>query len=452
MSWRLSALVVALLASKSVGGEANWKCGIAKADITPSQPMWMAGYASRNRPSEGAVHPLWLKVAVLEDANGNRCAIVTADLLGFSQAMHRDICAKAKAKLSLEPRQILLAASHTHAGPVVGSETMYPMDEQRKALLEPYADSVVERTVELIEKASFRMRDVALTWSLGECNFAFNRRNNPERDVAKLRASNALMGPTDHRVYVVEAKTLDGSPLFTLAGYACHNTTLGGDYFKFSGDYAGFFQAELERAMPGVQAMFVAGCGADQNPGPRGSQQLAERYGRQLADATLKAAGSRRHVIIPRLRTAYESIDLRYGSQPAAEELQKIAATRNDYFGRWAKYWLAELRAGRALPKTYQYPVQAWRLGDLLWINLGGEVVVDYAIRMRNEFGSNAWTIAYANDVMAYIPSLRVWKEGGYEGATAMYAWGRPAHQWADDVEEMVVQSIRRTVAKLDSP
>jgi hypothetical protein len=86
-------------------------------------------------------------------------------------------------------------------------------------------------------------------------------------------------------------------------------------------------------------------------------------------------------------------------------------------------------------------------LGDQLWIALGGEVVVDYSLKFKGEFGGDAWVTGYANDVMAYIPSHRVLLEGGYEGQSSMMVYGQPAERWADDVEDRITAAARR-VAK----
>ena len=92
---------------------------------------------------------------------------------------------------------------------------------------------------------------------------------------------------------------------------------------------------------------------------------------------------------------------------------------------------------------TYPYPLQVWRLGnDLTWIALGGEVVVDYARRLKHEIDpGRTWVMGYANDVMAYIPSLRVLKEGGYEGGGAMLIYGLPT-VWGPRVEETIVEAV----------
>ena len=96
------------------------------------------------------------------------------------------------------------------------------------------------------------------------------------------------------------------------------------------------------------------------------------------------------------------------------------------------------MRTGRLEP-TYPYPVQLWKLDGLTWIFLGGEVVVDYSLRIKRNLGSSqTWVSAYCNDVMAYIPSKRVLNEGGYEGATAMVYYGQPS-PWAEQVEEAII-------------
>ena len=96
-----------------------------------------------------------------------------------------------------------------------------------------------------------------------------------------------------------------------------------------------------------------------------------------------------------------------------------------------------------------QLAVQVWRVGELTWVVLGGEVVVDYALRLKRNLGSShTWVSAYCNDVMAYIPSARVLREGGYEGATAMVYYGQPT-TWSSDVEQQVVEAVMSLLSSL---
>jgi neutral ceramidase len=89
-------------------------------------------------------------------------------------------------------------------------------------------------------------------------------------------------------------------------------------------------------------------------------------------------------------------------------------------------------------------------LGEqFLWLTLGGEVVVDYSLKFKGEFGYDTWVTAYANDVMAYIPSARVRLEGGYEGQSSMIVYGQPSERWAADVEDRLTAGVRRVVARV---
>src|SRR5690606_21367943 len=103
--------------------------------------------------------------------------------------------------------------------------------------------------------------------------------------------------------------------------------------------------------------------------------------------------------------------------------------------------------AASGIPATHDYPVQVWRLGDeITFAALGGETVVDYALRLKAELGANTWVAGYSNDVMAYIPSERVRQEGGYEGATSMIPYTLPA-PWAPGLEDRIVAAVKSLAA-----
>ncbi|MCA9271335.1 MAG: hypothetical protein KDA41_22785 [Planctomycetales bacterium] len=233
-------------------------------------------------------------------------------------------------------------------------------------------------------------------------------------------------------------------------GYACHNTTLAS--FEWSGDYAGFAQRELQRRHPNCIAMFWEGCGGDQNPLPRRTVELAQQYGEQLAEAVDKTLGGGQGMrdVQGGLRARYAEIDLPLGRLPSREELQSEAKSTNKYVAARANYWIDHIDSGKSLSASYPYPVQSWRVGDdIQFVFLGGEVVVDYAIRLKQQHGDepmghkNVWVAGYSNDVMAYIPSRRVLVEGGYEGAGAMVYYGLPT-VWSPEAEEAIAAEVKR--------
>src|SRR5436190_21943913 len=113
-------VLFALLSSPlSLQSAATWLAGTAKANITPAEPMWLAGYASRTKPAEGKSTDLWIKVLALEDGRGRRGVIMTSDTLGIPQGIYQHTCVALRDKYRLEPSQIILSASHTHCGPVL---------------------------------------------------------------------------------------------------------------------------------------------------------------------------------------------------------------------------------------------------------------------------------------------------------------------------------------------
>jgi len=99
--------------------------------------------------------------------------------------------------------------------------------------------------------------------------------------------------------------------------------------------------------------------------------------------------------------------------------------------------------SGQPIPETYPYPIQAWLLGgEQLMLTMGGEVVVDYDLRFKAEFGDQTWVFGYCNDVMAYIPSERVLLEGGYEGQSSMFVYGMPCSKWKEGIESLIAAGM----------
>lgn len=430
--------------------EETWRVGLARATITPSVPMWMAGYASRDRPSAKTAMELWVKAIALETPAGDRVLLLTCDLVGTPKGFYEEVVARIEKETGLPRANLLIASSHTHCGPVLENalKPIYGLDEEQQQRVRDYTTWLVDRFTEVAKEALTAPRPARLATTRGTVGFAVNRRNNPEGDVPKRREAGTLVGPFDHDVPVLTVRTPEGELLAVLFAYACHNTTLS--YFDWHGDYAGVAQRELESRYPGIQAMFLSGCGADQNPLPRRTVELCEAYGGRLAAAVADRIESPGDKLSPAIRTAFQFIDLPYAEMPTDEELEAERGKGDNYHARWAVHWLDWKREGKPLPTSYPYPVQTWHLGDRLWwFNLGGEVVVDYSLRLKERFGRDCWSIAYANDVMAYIPSERVRFEGGYEGATSMMAYGLPCRRWARGIEDRILTTLEKQVTQL---
>ena len=431
--------------------QAEWKAGVAKVNITPQAMMPMSGYASRGaKHATGTLTELWAKTLIIQDDRGHSALLVTLDLIGLDRELSQSICAKISEKHSLKRSQIALNTSHTHTGPVV-ARNLRPMhyllfDDKNQALVDEYARFLEEAILQAVQEAFSDLSPAQLTWGSSVATFATNRRNNRADDVPQLRALGELKGPVDHDLPVLLTRK-NGKLSGIVFGYACHCTTLS--TFEWSGDYAGFAQAELEEMYPGAIAMFWAGCGADQNPLPRRSVKLAQQYGSHLAHAVSQVISGEEQEVSGRLRTTYKEVDVSLAKLPDRDQLVAESESSNQYISARAKYHLKRLDAGNPLSQTYPYPVQLWKLGEKIqWYFLGGEVVVDFAIKIKADYGDeqfalqNVWCAGYSNDVMAYIPSLRVLLEGGYEGGGAMIYYGLPT-VWSEEIEATIMATIK---------
>ncbi|MFT7644123.1 MAG: neutral ceramidase [Pirellulaceae bacterium] len=448
----LVALPLLLLIPDTIRAERDWNCGVAKVNITPRSPMWMSGYASRNHPAEGTLTKLWAKAVVLQIAQEkrSRMVLVTLDLLGIDRALSQRIRDRICKTHRLEYFQVHLACSHTHTGPIVAGN-LRPMhymllDETAQKQVDDYAKFLEECVAEAVATAYNNNRYCTLEYGVGKATFAVNRRNNPENDVASLRQTGKLVGPFDHDVPVLIAK-YGKKPAAIIFGYACHATVLS--FYRWSGDYPGFAQIEVEKQFPDCIAMFWAGCGGDQNPLPRRKVELAQQYGKQLADAVGEVVNGKTKNLTRSVESSYEEIDLPLGNLPTREELEQNAQSKNKYEQSRAKHLLKVLDREGKLPQTYPYPIGKWILGgEVEWIFLGGEVTIDYAVRLKLESKAvSTWVTAYTDDVMAYIPSRRVLGEGGYEGATSMIYYGLPT-TWSPEIEEAIIKAALKQPAK----
>ncbi|WP_406695932.1 neutral/alkaline non-lysosomal ceramidase N-terminal domain-containing protein [Singulisphaera sp. Ch08] len=427
-----------------------WKAGVAKVVVTPEKSVWLAGYGSK-RPPDGKLHDLWVKALALEDANGRRAVMITSDFQGVPKTMSDRVFALLKQKHGLDRNQVMFTFSHNHCGPRLGDDLVdyYPVEAEQVKLVDEYTSAMIEKVVAVVGESLTKLAPAQLGIGEGKATFAVNRRNNPEPKVPEMLANGTpLVGPVDHSVPVMTVTGPEGRLLAVLYGYACHPTTLS--FLTWCGDYPGFAQVELEKNHPGATAMFVNTCGGDQNPLPRQSVELCERYGHMLATAVENALDQPLKPISSGLRTAFEYVELPYLQVVTRKELIAAREDQSPIRARWAARMLEKLNAGETFAPSYPYPVHAWRLGnEMLVIGLGAETVVDYALRFKREFGPGTWVCGYADDMISYIPSRRVWEEGGYEGGSNLFEYGRPAFRWAGDIEDRIAATVHKLVKQV---
>jgi hypothetical protein len=438
-------LMAALLAGAL--GAADFRAGVARIDITPEGPIWMSGYASRVKPSTGVLQRLSAKALALEDAGKHRVVIVTTDVIGLPRAMTDVVAARVQKEHGLDRAAVLFNSSHTHTGPVVRPNliSMYSLSPDDDRRLQVYARQLTENLVAVIGAALGDLKPARLAYGTGQAGFAMNRRQATAKGV---QIGVNPQGPMDHEVPVLKVEGADGSLRAVLFAYACHNTTLTGEFYELSGDYAGFAQEGVEKAHPGALAMFMILCGADQNPNPRSTLELARRHGATLAAEVNRVLGGKLAPVRPPIRAAFRILDVNFAPH-TREQFEKELTDTNRYKVTRAKAMLAAYDERRPVRST-PYPIQAIRFGrGLTLVALGGEVVIDYQLRVKREFGASQMVVAgYSNDVMCYIPSKRIVQEGGYESVDSMIYYGQPG-PFAGDVEDAIFEGIRSVLKKV---
>jgi hypothetical protein len=401
-AFALTTAVISAAAEPPVESVGQWQAGVASAVITPHSPLPMAGYAARKEPAEGPEQDLFAKALAVQDADGRRVVILTMDLIGVIDRLRQEVAGRVEADYGLPPDALLMNASHTHCGPSYGHEDAAE-----------YFRFLADTLVAVVGQALDQLQPATLSYGQARCGFAMNRRT-PTDDGYRNHPN--PRGVVDHTVPVLRVDGADGQLRAVLFGYACHNTTMG--FRRWLGDYAGYAQQYFQEDHPGVTAMFLAGCGADQNPYPRSELVYAQRHGRSLATAVeaalevgQKTLRHQRPLPGP-LQFALETVDLPFD-----------VPDRPDF----------------------SYPVQVIRFGkELCLVALGNEVVVDYALRLKRELAAGdeaaVWVAGYSNVYSGYIPSRRVLLEGGYE------ADSRP---WKPELEELIVAKVHQLFDRL---
>ena len=432
--------LLAILAAAAAPAFSEWLAGAARADLTPPEPVWMAGYGSRTKPMEGVRRKIWAKALALRDSAGATSVLVTLDLCDIDRHSAARIAERARG-LGIPRERLILNTSHTHSGPIFGPPDNYlflmgPDPAIHSAAIARSTPFAATRSGDAIAEAVKALRPATVRFGQGFAGFAVNRRRVWKRE---------LPGPVDHDVPVLEARGSDGRPIAVAVGYACHSTVLS-DY-RINGDWPGYFQESLESAYPGAVALFVQGAGADANPLPRRTEEIARRYGETLTAAAAEVLSGKMRPLSGPLRAVLEYVELGF-QVPSRAQLEETARSKDSSAARHAKGLLAKLDRDGKLPPSHPYPVQAWNFGGMTMLALGGEVVADYALRFKGRYGwDSTWIAGYSNDVFAYIPSLRVLREGGYEGATAMQ-WDGHAGPFQEDVEEKIAAKVEEVVRK----
>ncbi len=176
----------------------SWKAGVASVKITPTQYMWMAGYASRKHPADGTFADLWARTLVLEDTAGNRGALVSLDLVGMDRAMSESICRTLQQQYGLKRAQVALCFTHTHSGPVVG-KSLEPLhyrqlDAQQQQLVDQYAEQLEKHVVQSVGTAIEDLKPCRAQLGIGRSHVRGESPEQCRRRCASVAGQQCLEG------------------------------------------------------------------------------------------------------------------------------------------------------------------------------------------------------------------------------------------------------------------
>jgi len=425
-------------APKIMAADSPRLVGVARTDITPDYAVRLSGYGMRRTESEGIEQHIWAKaLAIGSDADGP-AVLVTVDNCGVPESIRTEILKRLAGKTKVVSDRFAIGSSHTHSAPMLRGvlPNLYSMDipAEHQVNIDRYTREFTDRLEQVVLAALADRKPARLSWAQGAVGFAKNRRGRP-------------LAPSDHALPALRVTGPDGQLRAVLTSYACHCTTLALN--KIHGDWAGSAQEIIERENPGVLALTAIGCGADQNPEPRGTYELTTQHGQALATEVRRLLAGAWQPLTAPLNCATKRIDLPFDTLPARAEWEQLATNKAAQIAYHATKMLARLDRGETLPTKLPYLVQSWSFGDeLAMVFLPGEVVVDYSLRIKREFdAARLWVNGYANDVPCYIPSKRILTEGGYEGGAAMVYYDRPT-RFAPDVEELIIRAVHEVVPK----
>ena len=413
-----------------------YQVGVAAVDITPGHPIRLRGYSGRVSESEGVVQNLWAKSLVIRSPERPPTLLITLDNCLVPAYLRSELAMRLKRRLGLLSDRLSITATHTHNGPILArmSETLYchPLPEEHREHIERYTNELIDKLEQVAVAAFENQQPARLSWARGNVTFARNRRTKG--------------GPVDHDLPVLVASDLAGNVRAVYVSYACHCTTLS--HNKLSGDWAGYAQESIQRSYPDAIALVSVGCGADANPvrGGGSPDETAAMHGQEMGEEVARLLQRDLRPVSGALDVLFSTVDLHLAQIPSRAEWERRAqrdADRGGTAGFHARVHLDRLDRGEAIKTKVPLPVQTWTFGDSLAIVfLGGEVVVDYALRLKQELDAQrVWINSYANDVPCYIPSERVLQEGGYEGGGAMrfHDWAAP---FRPGLEQKIVDEV----------
>jgi len=414
--------------------------GTSVVEITPEVGCDLSGYVARVQPSVGLHSPLYARGLYLEDGQ-NRLLWLHAELVGLERGFVEDLKTALHAEHGLKTSEVVISATHTHAGPA----TLYLI--HCGAYNADYAAKLKDWLLTTARRAVVHTEPAILEFAEAHNESAIDRRGKPSAH-------------TDHRLPVLAWRRKDGSYAAVWANYPMHNVALGSDNRYISSELYGRAALTISSALPGQPVvLFTNGACGNLNP-PHHTTDFAqlEAWGDSLAASALDALKTARPVQDSRLSSASEiiKVPLDIGG-PAqirawADALERTVAEAEGYVAdrvrasatAWRELMIRKHEEG-TLPMHWPLEAQVLRIGPVRVVCLGAEVFSRMADELREAAGEPLYVAGYANGAFGYLPTPEAYAEGGYEVDSAFIFYGgfRPAPHAFGLVREHAAAMLR---------
>ena len=382
--------------------EAALKAGTSKVDITPPVGVWLSGYGSRNKPSEGILDPLYAKALVLDDSQ-EKIAIVSADLLWVPLEMTNEIRQKAREKLGIPQQNVMICGTHTHFAPKIDRIAKNWPDAAVAEIDESYVRVLKKKIFDSIMLADKGVKEVRLGVGKGEMTeIVYNRRTKkPDGTVAMTfnlpaASPDLTFGPVDPELCVLRVDDSEGELVAAVVNYACH--PVSGDpmrekFYYISADYPGYTAQVIEQA-EGGNCIFLLGTAGDMNPVRLNRTHPRMQTGKALGGAVLRYIQFTKPCSDVKISAHQRQVSLPIKKGLPPERLLSV--------GKDAE--------------TRETEIQVLRIGDVYIVGLPGEVLVEIGLEIKAKAGiENLFVVSIANDAVGYVCPRAAYKEGGYE-------------------------------------
>lgn len=441
---RISAALAVLSVFLPGAGAAEMTAGVAVVDITPPLGYRMSGYF-RERLNTGTSNPLQAKAIVLRQG-GQSAAMVFCDIIGISPEVSSRARNGATEKTGIPPENILIAATHSHTGPLYfGALRKYLHD---KAVAEygsdphekiDYTSQLVAKLIEAITRADKAAKPIRLkAGTARQQGLSFNRRFHMKNGTVRFNPGVLnpdiveVAGPIDPEVGIVSFLRSDSeSPVAALVNFSLHLDTVGGSLY--AADYPFYVERSL-REIYGDNFVLLFGtgtCGDLNHIDVTKKERLKTDYiGRTLGETVDIRAGKLNAVAEPALAVRSKVVQVplqKFGPEEIAwarENIKKVGTRELSFLDQVKAYKIlaVEMRGGERIGLE----VQVFRLSsDVAIVGLPGEVFVDLglAIKQASPFATTL-VIELCHDAPGYIPTKKAFVEGSYETVNSRIAPG----------------------------